>query len=184
MKELGRRGVARKGIAVSAGREGKGVFSEARKHQVRPARKRSSLLLRNLRSLARSDAHSALSFLANGPSEAGVGKQDALGRQPKRQERQSLFDKGVFSAMNALQSTQEMLEEIKRKAALEAIRRQMQLSRQNIRADRRLSHDARRIAFQNVDRLEKRLLARENFRWRGAGIMKVLQLAAVNMGNL
>ena len=73
------------------------------------------------------------------------------------------------------------LEAIKRKAALQAIRQHMMLWRYSVMKDKRLTPEAKQMALQRVDRLEQRLLVQEAIRWDGMSVMKLIALASVWM---
>lgn len=71
------------------------------------------------------------------------------------------------------------LERIKREAAMAAIRQQMQVWRQSIMLDKRLSADAKNHALKRVDLMEKRLLIEQSIKWDGLSIIKLIALATV-----
>lgn len=131
-------------------------------------------------------------FLALFAKEFGqeVAQQEALSEQGKLSKedyaamRQGMVQNSAERAMNARRKSsvsEKDLEEIKRKAAMDAIRQHMMLWRQSVMQDKRLTLEAKGIALQRVDKLEQRLLVKEAIRWDGMSVMKLVALASVWM---
>ncbi len=71
----------------------------------------------------------------------------------------------------------EDLEELKRRAAMDAIRQHMALWRESVTKDKRLSSEAKHTALIRIDRFEQRLLTKEAIQWDGASLIKLIALA-------
>jgi len=75
------------------------------------------------------------------------------------------------------------LKEIKRKAAIEAIKMHMMEWRQSVlaEADERLTSVAKQRALIRIDQLERKLVAKESMKWGGLSVVKTLALAVMYM---
>jgi len=103
------------------------------------------------------------------PRQNAEKRQDMLKRSSEKAKKQH----------EARQPSEKELEEIKRAAALEAIRRQMELWRTSVMVDRRLTPEAKTKALQRIDLLEKKLLIQESIRWDGLSLAKIIALATI-----
>lgn len=128
-------------------------------------------------------------FLALFAEELGqdIAAQKSLLKEGKLSEeeytamRQSMLQRSAERAAGRREDSsvsENDLEELKRKAALEAIRQHMMLWRYSVMQDKRLTPEAKRLAIRRVDRLEQRLLVQEAIRWDGLSIMKMIALAS------
>lgn len=95
--------------------------------------------------------------------------------------RQQMLKESAMRAQEKKNKTpdEKELEEIKRKAALNAIRQQMLMWRQSVMQDKRLTPDAKQHALVRINKLESRLILQESIRWKGLSVVKALAVAAM-----
>ena len=96
--------------------------------------------------------------------------------------RQGLLQQSAERAEKQTKATQineKDLEEIKRQAALDAIRQHMQIWRQSVMADKRLTPEAKQKALRRIDLFERKVLIQQTIKWDGMSVMKLIALATV-----
>src|SRR5579872_98455 len=101
--------------------------------------------------------------------------------------REQMLRDSAGHAMEKLKSPNDKdekeLKEIKRKAAIEAIKMHMMEWRQSVlaEADERLTSVAKQRALIRIDQLERKLVAKESMKWGGLSVVKTLALAVMYM---